>query len=216
MRARTLNAILMTCVVAIVASGCASNEKSGGQKAVDGFKRTQVNLANAQRQVDETLMRMDQLQYTNNLNSTTFRNYKSAVTQLEKQGDDAKWRAENMNNNMDDYVSRWQEEMDKIEDPSVKASVAARREAVRANFEQIRSTAREVKAAYDPFMKDHQDIVQALSINLSPAALPGLKPAMDRAHADGQTLKAKLSALQKQLDNISRGLTPSGSPVSGG
>src|SRR6185436_13298702 len=97
----------------------------------------------AQQQVDKSLMTMDQLKYTGNLTSTTFENYRKAVADLEKAGEDAKDRAEWMKTNREEFVSTWQREMEKIEDPQIKASVEARQKAVRDNAEQVRASAAE-------------------------------------------------------------------------
>jgi type IV pilus biogenesis protein CpaD/CtpE len=196
--------------LAIAVAGCASGGKqSGGEKAFETFQRTQIGLTQAQQQVDKIMTTMDQFQYSGNLNNA-FQNYKAAVAELDKSAVQAKRRADAMRENAPMYTAKWQKEMDSISDPSIKASVESRREAVRANFAQVRAAADDARQAYEPFMRDLKEIQQALSINLSPAALPGLKPAMDRARSEGQTLKAKLSALQKQLDNIERGMTASG------
>ena len=91
----------------------------------------------------------------------------------------------------------------------------ARRDAVRQNFAAVRAAAAEARQAYEPFIRGNKDLVQSMSINLTPALIPTLSPAMEQTRANGQVLKAKISALQKQLDNIAQGLPAATSqPVS--
>src|SRR3954471_23190632 len=100
-----------------------------------------------------------------------------------------------MRGNGQAYINKWQNEMDTIQDPTIKANLAQRRDAVRANFESIRNSASSARDAYDPFLSDLKQIQKALQIDQSPAALPGLKPAFGKAHVDGATLKQRITAL---------------------
>ena len=68
-----------------------------------------------------------------------------------------------------------------------------------------RAAADDVRKAYDPFMADSQEIVKALSIDTSSAAVPGLKPVMSRAAANGKTLKDKLGVLRAELNKLQTG-----------
>ena len=81
---------------------------------------------------------------------------------------------------------------------------------MRTNFNEVKSAAGEVRAAYGPFLSSLQQIQKALAIDMSPAALPGLKPAMDKARADGATLKQKLAAVQAELDQMQAGMSSTG------
>jgi len=190
----------------VLLTGCSSNKQSHGEKAWESFESTRLHVADAQKNVDNVLSAMGQFQYSGNLNNA-FQNYKAAVAQLEKSGDDAQRRAQAMRENQEKFVKNWQKDMDKIQDPNVKATMEQRRDAVRQNFEQVKTAAAEARQAYEPFIRGNKDLVQSLSTNLSPAMVPALKPKMDQTTADGQVLKAKLAALQKQLDNIAQGLS---------
>jgi hypothetical protein len=68
----------------------------------------------------------------------------------------------------------------------------------------------DARKAYDPFLSDNKDIVKALSIDLSPAALNGLKGSIDGAMAKGRALQERLVALKLALGNIERGVAPIG------
>jgi chromosome segregation ATPase len=209
---RFLSAVGSYVLALVVLTGCAANKQSHGEKTFESFESTRMHVADAQKNVDNVLAAMGQFQYTGNLNNA-FQNYKAAVAQLEKTADDAQRRAQAMRENQAKFVENWQKDVDKIQDPNLKATMEQRREAVRQNFAQVKSAAAEAREAYEPFIRSNKDIVQSLSTNLSPAMIPPLKPKMDQTTADGQVLKAKLAALQKQLDNIAHGQSASGSPT---
>ena len=159
--------------------------------------------------IDQTLASLNALRITtpDNLNNA-FKQYKQSVDQLEQRGDDAKQLAAAMQENMTMNIKSWQKEMETIQDPTVKASVESRREAVRSNYELVKMYASEARHAYEPFLQGNRDIIKALSIDLSPAARSSLGKSMDKTAADGKTLKQKITAMQKALDNIAAGRSP--------
>jgi hypothetical protein len=192
---------------AALAGGCSSS--SGGQKTFEGFTKTQTSLAAAQNEIDQTLANLNGVRITtpDNLNNA-FKQYKQSVDQLEQRGKDAKQLAASMQENMTMNIKSWQKEMETIQDPTVKASVESRREAVRTNYELVKMYASEARHAYEPFLQGNRDIIKALSIDLSPAARSSLGKAMDKTAADGKTLKQKIAAMQKALTNIAQGQSP--------
>src|SRR5688572_3854975 len=115
-----------------------------------------------------------------------------------------------MKEDVDTYVMTWQKEVEAIKDPTIKASVESRRDAVRSNFSLLRMYADDARKAYQPFLSDNKDLVQALSIDVSPAALRGLEPSIDRTVGNGQALKQRIAAFQHALVNIEHGMSPIG------
>jgi len=198
---------MVAMAVAALAGGCSSS--SGGQKTFESFTKTQSTLAAAQRDIDQTLASLNGVRITtpDNLNNA-FGQYKKSVDQLEQRGKDAKQLAASMQENMTMNIKAWQKEMETIEDPEIKASVESRREAVKTNYELVKMYASEARHAYEPFLQGNRDIIKALSIDLSPAARSSLAPSMDKTVADGKTLKQKIAAMQKALDNIAQGQSP--------
>jgi len=193
---------------AALAGGCSSS--SGGQKTFEEFTRTQANLSAAQNDIDNTLATLNGLRITTpeNLNNA-FRQYRDSVDRLKQRGIEARRLAESMNENMTMNIKAWQKEMETINDPTVQASLEKRRDAVQTNYATLKTYAQDARKAYEPFLKDNEDIVKALSMDLSPAGRTGLAPAMDKTVADGKTLKQKIAAMQHAMDNIAQGRPPS-------
>jgi hypothetical protein len=144
-----------------------------------------------------------------NLNNA-FGQYKKSVTALEKKGTDAKRLAADLKENMDNNKLSWQKEMDSISDPTVKATAESRKAAVASNYDQLKMYAQDARSAFDTYLKGNQDIVKALQLNLSPAAVSDLSKSMDKTKADGAALKQKIAAMQHAMDNIAKGEAPIG------
>ena len=199
----------IVAVAAALAGGCSSS--SGGQKTFEGFTKTQTtSRRRADRHRPDAGEPQRRAHHDARQPEQRLRQYKKSVDQLEQRGEDAKQLAASMQENMTMNIKSWQKEMETIQDPTIKASVESRREAVRTNYEPVKMYAQDARNAYEPFLQGNRDIVKALSIDLSPAARSSLGPAMDKTAADGKTLKQKIAAMQKALDNIAQGQSPSG------
>lgn len=192
-------------------SGSASSASSRGEKIASSYGRTKGHLAASQDQIDQTLNKLSSMRMTDPTNlKNAFAQYKKSVSVLEERGDEARQLAAAMQEDVDVNMMSWQKEMESIKDPAVKTTVQARREAVRSNYDQLKTYAQDARKSYDVFLTDNQDIVKALSINLSGAAVQDLSGKMDRTAADGQALKQKIAAMQRGMDNIAKGQTSSG------
>ena len=213
-KSAALVACLMVAALALTGlTGCASST-GGGEKLAESYSKTRGFLNSSQAQVDDTLTALNGLRITNPTNlSNAFTQYKTSVEALEKKGKEAKNLSATLQDHMDTNVMNWQKEMDQIQDPTVKASVEQRKAAVKSNYEQIKMYAQDARKAYDPFLQDNKDIVKALQMNLSPAAVSNLSPSMDKANADGKTLKEKIAAMQRAMDNIAKGQAPIGNAM---
>jgi len=206
---RRFMALVVMSAVA-TAGACKSGEKSDegskeGSMAVEGFNATRASITNAQTRVDNVSKALDQIASGADL-PKSYAHFNTTVADIEKAASDAKKRGEAMRARMQEYVSRWQNEIDKMEDPTIRAGLTERREAVRQNFDKVRSAGQEARAAYDPYLKQLHEIQRALKIDLTPQQVTALKPVFAESRKNGETLKQKLSAMQAELDNISGGM----------
>ena len=150
---------------------------------------------------------MDQVAAGDDLQKS-FSAYTAAVKDLEKAGQRARDRGQSMKARMNEYVARWQNEIDSTQDPAIQSALTSRREAVRQNFQKVVAAAQEVRAAYDPFLSQNQEIQRALAIDLTPQQVSALKPAMEKARGQGTTLKAKLTVMQDELNRMAGEMSP--------
>jgi hypothetical protein len=200
--------ILLLSVLAVsLAGGCASR----GEKMVTSFGKTRARVTQAQTQVDKTLFALNEVRTARaDTMVEAFRRYKTEVDNLEKEGTDVKERAVTFREEGDAHIKQWQAEMESIKDPMIRSSLESRRDAVKTNFKLIQMYADDARKAYEPCLRRNKEIVQALSIDLSPAAITSLTPAIDSVMADGNTMKMKLAAMQHALNNIANGVSPIG------
>ena len=201
-------AILLLCVLTVSQAGACATK---GEKMVDSFGRTRERVGRAQARVDATLSALNAVRTARADNmKDAFRRYREEVRKLEQEGKDVKQRAVTFREEADAHIKQWQDEMKSVQDPMIRASLESRRDAVRTNFKLVQMYADDARKAYEPCLRRNKEIVQALSIDLSPAAIQSMGPAIDSVMADGDALKLKLTAMQHALGNMAGGMSPLG------
>ena len=204
-------------LVASLAIGCSSSKSSGrakeSEKAVEGFQNTRTSVIRAKAYVDRTNAALDQIASGSGDLQQSFKNYNTCVSDLEKSAAEAKKRAQTMRENLRAYTTKWQSEIDSMEDPTVRAGLQQRRDTVRANFDKVRTKAQAARDAYLPYIAQLKEIQRALSVDLTPQNVNALKPAMAKAKAQGETLKQALVEMQAELDSMTSGMSPSTQPA---
>jgi hypothetical protein len=201
--------VALTGMIAFAGGGCAS--PSQGEKTVESFAKTRQTLVDAQHAVDGTLISLHRLrQVPGDAVAGQFRQYKESVDGLEKAASDAEWIGKGMREQGDSQMQAWEEEMKSIKDPTIKGTVASRQAAVRSNYKIVRMYAEDARKAYLPYIQGNKDMVKALSIDLTPAAVTSLSPAIDKVLLDGDALKQKLWLMQNAMNNMANGVSPLG------
>jgi uncharacterized protein YukE len=197
-------------LIAAMLMGCSSDRRAPeSTKAVESMRDVYNSLGTAKGQVDKVTVLLDQFSHTNDLKGT-LNEYTTALSDLKESAARARERGEDMRSRREAYLAKWQSEAASIEDPAIKQSLETRRATVAAQFDSIRRAADDVKAAYQPFIQDNDQIQKALAIDLTPAGVQGIQPAMSRAKSDGNRLGQKLDALGHELDKVMTTMTPTG------
>jgi len=208
---RYIRAAFVACGLAtgILSTGCASDEGGGrtaeANKATVSMKDTRQELVKAKGEVNNAIKALDGLTAGGNL-PQAYKQYTTAVKDVQAAGDRARARAQTMRENGRAYVARWEKEMDQVSSPELRAGAAERRQKVKANYEQIVTTGRSVRDAYQPFLKNLQDIQRALASDLTPAGVGAASAAIDKAKTDGAALNERLDGLIAQLDDVAQGM----------
>jgi hypothetical protein len=213
----SMRAVLVFCGVAAFAlsTGCSSD--SGGRtaeskKSITSLKDTRQELVKAKGEVNDATVALDKLSAGGNGGNLeqSYKQYTVAVKDVQTAGDRAKARAKTMKDNARQYVAKWEKEMEQVSSPELRAGAAERRQRVKDNFEQITASGRAVRDAYDPFLKNLQDIQRALASDLTPDGVHAAHFAIDKAKTQGTALNTQIDGLIANLDEISAGLSGSG------
>lgn len=190
----------------VVLASCQANEgrqAKVARRAVTSLEDTRQQLMQAERQVDASLISMDQLASQPRDLKQSYRSYANEVSKTVQEADRAQERADEMRMRWQEYITSWEQEADRIASEQLRAGATERRQGVRDNYNRLRNVANNTRQAYEPFLRELQDIRRALSLDLTPAGVEAAKPAMETARETGARLKEQIDAFIQELDNVS-------------
>ncbi len=194
--------VTFSAALALIA-GCSSGggQSHASQRAVSSMSEVESQLAKAKTEVDRTVALLNDMEQGKDL-SKSFREYSSSVADLKTAGDNARNRGEAMRERRQEYLTKWEQEAAKIQNPDIKEGVEQRRERIRANYDKLSGMAEDVRNAYQPFLRDAQEVQKALSMDLTPAGVNSIRPAIDKAQSEGMALAQKLDALRNEMRTV--------------
>jgi chromosome segregation ATPase len=196
----------MLGTVLAVLAGCETSEgrqAKVARRAVTSLEGTREQLIQADQQVDAALASMDRLAAQPRDLKQSYRAYAGEVSKTVEEADEAEERADEMRERWQEYITSWEQEADRIRSDQLRAGATERRQSVRDNYNRLRDVANNTRQAYEPFLRQLQDIQRALSLDLTPAGVEAAKPAMETARQTGAQLKEQIDAFIQELDSVS-------------
>lgn len=210
MKSCSIPAVICCVLLMTLACGCASSGRAAeSERAVESVQDVTANISKANGQISRTIQLMDQLAQGKEL-PRTFQQYTQAVNDLKDAGQRAAKRGRDMREKRQEYLAKWEKDIQSINDPAIRQASAERRNDIRANYEKVTALAEEIRAAYTPFLQHLQEVQKALSLDLTPAGVSAIAPAMASAKRDGETLMRKLDALGVELRKFTETMSPTG------
>ena len=201
------------CILAMLA-GCALTGPTGHTRpiqapeavqAVTSIQDTRAELVRADQQVDVMVVAMDRLASAPANLPQVYKVYVDELSQTAWQAEQARQRAERMRAQWQQYITAWENEINRLSTPELQAGVAQRGQAVRENYERLRDAARAMEDAYQPFITQLRDIQRVLSLDLTPAGVEVAKPAFDAARKSAANVKERIEAFILDIDDVSAG-----------
>jgi len=194
---------LLAAIVSIAAFGigCAKGPAPEQTKTVDSLQGVISNLDSGMVEVNKLISSIDQLQSGGNVKEA-FGQFNTAAAAIKEAGDNVRNRAKSFNESQEAYIKKWQAELDTVQDPAVRASLQQRKEKIASAFSQIQADAAAVRDLYIPLLNQTSEIQRLLALDLTPAGVNAMKPALDAAKANAVALNSKIAALRGTLVSI--------------
>lgn len=118
----------------------------------------------------------------------------------------ARW--ESMKSKSADYTKAWQEEAAKLSSNEAREIAQSRQRDFNSRMVAVQSAFGELKAAYDPFVAQMNDVKVLLANDLTAAGIAAAAPAIKKAEESAANVHAKAANAEKLLaDMISSGAT---------
>ena len=198
---------------AIFISGCSS---SGYSKASDtskgmGKAGDEVEAIVAQTQVTLTSL--------SNLVSHTAPNlvpqYKAFSANTKKLASMSKSvdaKAADMKKRAAAYFAEWDKGMTNISNSELRATSESRRADVSNSFNEVASSLKKSKEAFDPFLSDLKDIQQVLDLDLTQGGIASIQKVAEDGIKHGEDLRTSLAEAAKQIQDLAGKMSSQGSP----
>lgn len=196
-------------VALVFCIGC-STSQSGQQrseKTVESFRQTRKSLSDAGKQVQITDSSLRNLTTTSDLRPA-FDRFVENVRQMQKMASSARERASAMREKTNEYITQWQAEMMSGPDQQSRRADVERLAAARTDFDRVRIVAQEVRAAYDPYMQNLQEVREILGNDLTSAGQQAVNLRAVRVVQMGDSLQRKLAEAERELDRLSENWGP--------
>lgn len=171
--------------------------------APSGMEGYRSGIIASQEQIDATLASLAELTDPSQTDLRgAYDRYCAQLTRMSDHAQTMKTEADAMRGSRDQYFGKWEEKVTEIDNPTIRASAEARRKRLRDAHENIVTSSGAARDAYEPFMKDLQDIKKYLAGDLSKGAVADLGDAAKKVQADGANVKQKLGAIVTTLDTV--------------
>ena len=99
------------------------------------------------------------------------------------------------------YFREWGEELATIQNADIRKRAEDRRQKMKATYGKIDVAVTGAREALGPFNSDLKDLRTFLGNELTPAGITGAQDLISKVHAQGEKVKERLEALDKEVEH---------------
>ena len=191
-------------------TGCGS---TAGYKQADktgtGIAQFREELTRAKLAVDDTVKSLGQVAVTANTNPRdAFKQFTKSLANLESTAANAKKRAADVKAQGQAYFAKWEKELAQLKNPEIRNLAVQQRTKLQAAFDSIKTVATPLKAQFDPWLSNLQDLQKYLSNDLTISGVDAAKPLFAKTQTEGFEVQKSMDALVAELNTVAATLTP--------
>jgi hypothetical protein len=196
-------------VLAGLVGGCATQGYQKAERSAISMKDTKSEIQNAFGQVTTVIHSLDKV-----MNATVgdlrpmFKDFSSNVTTLEFAAEMARERALSMQTKTRNYFAAWAQEIESIQNPSIKSQSLQRYNSAKASYAKIEQTLFRTRDAYIPLISSLNDLKTAMNQDLTSSGVSASRAPYLKARQQGIALQSVLKESSAAIDEASRQLTP--------
>jgi Protein of unknown function (DUF2959) len=194
---------LFTAAIGLV-SGCATNGYEKGDVAAAGMQKAATEVQAEQRALDGTVAALGELVNAQGGDlSIPFKRYSNSLDGLIAAAHRTEATGTKMEVKNAEFVEAWERQLQAIDYQHIRDLSEARRTEVTNRMETISRRYRESQATVQPLISYFEDILKALSTDLTPAGLESLKEIVMNANNNVAKVQTALDALSTELTDSS-------------
>jgi hypothetical protein len=205
---QSLRGALLTALVVSLPAPCLA--ASAMETISSSLAETNTELIRTGNNVQEAVKALNTLtaQETGDLRPT-YEQFAAAVAETEESAKVTAARAGTLRDNITTFFAGWQNELGRINNPSVKSSAEKRLANVQKRYSNLAGSMAAVAERFKPLMGDLTDIKIALSNDLTAGGVKSVKGMANTATRKMAALHDELSALLGQIGDTRKMLASS-------
>jgi hypothetical protein len=162
-----------------------------------------TDLVQAKSQVDRTLGSLASLTDPNQSDlAGAYKRYSDDVAAMNQHAERVRAEARAMRDARDAYFARWEQKVAATDNPTIRADVEARRDQLRRQQEQLTTSTGQLRDAYDPFIRDLEEVRTFVGKDLTRDTTSVLGNVTKKAQQDGQVVNQRIDAVITDLDSL--------------
>ncbi len=211
---KTIQIKLITIVTTALATaalftGCATPGYQQADKTGAGIAQFREEVAKAKLAVDDTVKSLGEVAVTANTNPRdAFKQFTKSLANLESTSAKAKKRAADVKAEGQAYFSNWEKQLAQLKNPEIRNLAAQQKVKLQAAFDSIRTVSAPLKAQFDPWLSDLQDLQKYLSNDLTISGVAAAKGMFAKTQTEGFEVQKSMDALVAELNTVAATLTP--------
>jgi DNA repair exonuclease SbcCD ATPase subunit len=191
-------------------TGCGT---TSGYKQADktgaGIAEFRDEIVKGKTAIDNTMTALDQVAATANTDPRkAFEEYSKAVENLESCANKVRRRGQEMKEQGHAYFKQWEEQMGQVKNPEIRNLAEQRKAKLQEAFDSIRKYTEPLKAQFNSWLSDLEDLQKYLSNDLTIAGVDAAKGQFAKTRADGVEVQKSMDGLVAELNTIAAALTP--------
>jgi hypothetical protein len=201
-------------VVAMVGlvCGCAMPGFQKAQQGAASMSATKIEVEQAFHQVTAAIKSLDTLMdaQVGDLRPL-YNTFVDEVKTLESAAMSARSRAQTMQVKNREYLAKWAQEIQTIQDPATKAQSLERFNMSKASYAKVEQMLFKTGDAYAPMLRSLTDLQTALNQDLTPGGVKAVRPSYTKARQQAIDLQAVIKETVAAIDAAAKQLTPAAS-----
>jgi hypothetical protein len=193
-------------------SGCATTGYDKAERSAVSMGNTKAEIQNAYGQVTVVIKSLDKVMgaQVGDLRPL-YEDFAAQVKMLQSAAESARSRALSMQAKNQDYFSTWAQEIENIQNPTMKSQSLQRYKTTQASYTKVEQTLFKTRDAYVPLISTLNDLQTAMGQDLTPSGISGLRPVSPKARQQAITLQGVMKESMAAIDAASRQMTPNAS-----
>lgn len=201
--------VTATLATAALFTGCATSGYQQADKTGAGIAQFREEVAKAKLAVDDTVKSLGQVAVTANTNPRdAFKQFTKSLANLESTAAKAKKCAADVKAQGQTYFANWEKELAQLKNPEIRNLAAQQKGKLQAAFDSIKQVSAPLKAQFDPWLSNLQDLQKYLSNDLTISGVDAAKPLFAKTQTEGFEVQKSMDALVAELNTVAATLTP--------